>query len=59
MANEREHIVVSRDGTILRTHDCIILHANAEQVHLLELMHKTERFNLIQILENTSTWTSL
>lgn len=55
MPNEREYIVVSRDGTIHHAHDCIILHANAEQVYLLEHMHETERFAIIQTLEDTAT----
>lgn len=55
MGNTREYVIVSRDGTIIHAHDCIILHANAEQLHVLDMMPDNERFTIVQTFENSST----
>lgn len=55
MANEREYVIISRDGTILRGDDCIIFHANTEQVDALEDTSDNERFYIIRAFENATT----
>jgi len=55
MANQREYLVVSRDGTIIHATDCVVLHANKEQADLLEEMPDNERFNTLRLFDNAVT----
>lgn len=55
MANSREFYVISKDGTIIQAVDCVLLHANQEQLDTLDAMPDNERFDTIMAFEDTTT----